>query len=62
MQDVLEHNHKFDTAGLLKQDPSYEGRLKYWNNELCEKHPHTFDFAISVSSMCLYYALAAKPM
>ncbi|MCJ1317757.1 hypothetical protein MMC15_003084 [Xylographa vitiligo] len=48
VQDVLEHNRKFDAAGLLKQDPSYEGRLKYWSNDLCEKHPQTFDFAISL--------------
>ncbi|MCJ1396589.1 hypothetical protein MMC18_009480 [Xylographa bjoerkii] len=48
VQDVLEHNHRFDAAGLLKQEPSYGGRLKYWSNELCEKHPQTFDFAISL--------------
>ncbi|MCJ1284065.1 hypothetical protein MMC26_003396 [Xylographa opegraphella] len=48
VQDILERNHKFDAAGLLKQDPSYEGRLKYWNSELCERHPQTFDFAISL--------------
>lgn len=48
VEDTLEHNKKFDAQGLVAQDRSREGRLKYWDNELCAKHPHTFDFAVTV--------------
>ena len=48
VETTLEHNHKFDAKGILGQDPSREGRLKYWTNELCQKHPHTFDFVVTV--------------
>ncbi|MCJ1474792.1 hypothetical protein MMC13_003452 [Lambiella insularis] len=48
VQDTLEHNHRFDSKGLISKDPSYEGRLKYWTNDLCQKSPHTFDLAISL--------------
>ena len=49
VENTLEHNHKFNAKGLLTQDPSYEGRLKYWTNELCAHHPQTFDFVLTVS-------------
>lgn len=39
----------FDAQGLVAQDPSYQGRLKYWDNDLCRRHPHLFDFAVTVS-------------
>lgn len=39
----------FDAQGLLSKDPSHGGRLKYWDNELCKKQPHLFDFAVTVS-------------
>lgn len=48
VEDTLEHNHKFDAKCIISADPSREGRLKYWNNELCTKHPLTFDFAVTV--------------
>ena len=48
VEKTLEKNHKFDAKGLLSQDPSREGRLKYWTNELCAKRPHTFDFVVTV--------------
>ena len=48
VENTLEHNKKFDAEGLKKVDPSIEGRLKYWNNGLTKKHPHTFDFVISL--------------
>lgn len=51
VENTLEHNKIFDAHGLLAADPSGEGRLKYWDNELCAKHPHTFDFAVTVSSI-----------
>ncbi|MCJ1480124.1 hypothetical protein MMC06_000278 [Schaereria dolodes] len=48
VENTLLDNHKFNAKGLLAQDPSYERRLKYWNNELCAKHPHTFDFVVTL--------------
>lgn len=49
VENTLENSHNFDAKGLVSQDPSYEGRLKYWTQELCAKHPHTFDFVITVA-------------
>ena len=48
VEDTLEHNHKFDAKGIISADTSTDGRLKYWNNELCKKHPHIYDFAVTV--------------
>ncbi|KAI4173893.1 MAG: hypothetical protein LQ343_002661 [Gyalolechia ehrenbergii] len=48
VENTLEQNREFDAQGLLSPDPSYEGRLKYWDNELCKKHPHLFDFAVTL--------------
>ena len=49
VEKTLEKNHLFDAKGLLQKEPSYEGRLKYWTNELCREHPQTFDFIVTVS-------------
>ncbi|KAL9022697.1 MAG: hypothetical protein Q9185_000126 [Variospora sp. 1 TL-2023] len=38
----------FDAQGLLAKDPSSPGRLKYWDNDLCRKQPHLFDFAVTL--------------
>lgn len=48
VENILEHNEAFDAKGLLAEDPSYEGRLKYWNNAVTKKHPHTFDFVVTL--------------
>ena len=48
VEDTLEHNRTFDATAIVARDPSREGRLKYWNNELCAKHPLTFDFVVTV--------------
>ena len=48
VETTLEHNKKFDAHGLVSTDASREGRLKYWTNELCAKHPHTFDICITL--------------
>lgn len=50
VEDTLEHNKVFDAKSIVAKDPSREGRLKYWNNELCAKHPLTFDFVVTVLS------------
>lgn len=48
VEDTLEHNHTFNAKSIVSADTSRDGRLKYWNNELCKKHPLTFDFAVTV--------------
>ncbi|KAL6721813.1 hypothetical protein ACLMJK_000918 [Lecanora helva] len=48
VEDTLEHNSTFDAKSIAAQDPSREGRLKYWNNELCKTHPLTFDFVVTL--------------
>jgi NAD+ kinase len=48
VENILEANKIFDAKGLLAEEPSYEGRLKYWNNEVTKKHPQTFDFVVSL--------------
>lgn len=48
VENTLENNRKFDAEGLKKLDPTYESRLKYWNNDMTRKHPHTFDFVVSL--------------
>jgi NAD+ kinase len=48
VENTLEHNKAFDAEGLLRDNPEYEGRLKYWNNELAKRKPHTFDFVVTL--------------
>lgn len=50
VEHTLEGNKIFDKKGLLEKDPSYEGRLKFWTNELCEWKPQTFDIVLAVST------------
>ena len=54
VEDTLEKNEKFDAKSLVSTEPSREGRLKYWNNQLAKKHPHTFDFVVTVGQTILY--------
>jgi NAD+ kinase len=51
VEETLAHNKLFDAKGLLEKDPSYEGRLRFWTNELCHDKPQTFDIALAVSSL-----------
>lgn len=46
VEDTMKDNKHFDCQGLLKANPEFEGRLKYWDNELAKNRPHTFDFCI----------------
>jgi NAD+ kinase len=48
VEDTLKHNKAFDAAGMLEEHPEYEGRLKYWNNDLAKRKPHTFDFVVTL--------------
>lgn len=48
VEDTLKDNEAFDAKGIINEDTSYQSRLKYWNTELAQKRPHTFDFVISL--------------
>lgn len=48
VEDTMKENPIFDAEGLVKEDPSYGERLKYWDNELCRRRPHTFDFIVTL--------------
>ena len=48
VEDTMKENEVFDAKGLAAEDPSFAERLKYWDNELARKHPHTFDFVVTL--------------
>ncbi len=48
VENILEHNETFDAKSLLAEDPSHEGRLKYWTTEVTKKRPHTFDIVVTL--------------
>ena len=48
VENTLEKNKTFDAEGLLAEDPTYKGRLRYWDNDLAKRRPHTFDFVITL--------------
>ncbi|KAI9718052.1 MAG: hypothetical protein M1812_004310 [Candelaria pacifica] len=48
VEKTLEKNHKFDAKGLVSEDETFQDRLRYWTVELCARHPHTFDFVITL--------------
>ncbi|EXJ55924.1 serine/threonine protein kinase [Cladophialophora yegresii CBS 114405] len=48
VEDNLKDNPIFDAEGLVAEDPSIGDRLKYWDTELARRHPHTFDFVVTL--------------
>lgn len=48
VEDTMEQSKSFDAQSLLAQDSSFEHRLRYWNNELCSKKPHTFEICVAL--------------
>ena len=54
VEDKLEEDAKFGAKGILERgDGKFEGRLKYWDNELCRRRPNTFDIVLGVCSTIL---------
>ena len=52
VEDKLEADPKFDAKGLLEEGQGkFEGRLKYWDNDLCRRRPNTFDIVLGVSKL-----------
>ena len=48
VEDTMQHSKVFDAEGLIAKDPSYKDRIRYWNNELCAKKPHTFEIVVAL--------------
>lgn len=48
VEDTMKQNIIFDAAGLIAEDDTFPGRLKYWNNDLAKRRPHTFDFVVTL--------------
>lgn len=46
VEDTMQENKDFDAQAILQALPECEDRLKYWNNDLAKRRPHTFDFCI----------------
>jgi NAD+ kinase len=53
VEHTLEDNKAFDAQGLLENNPTYKGRLKFWTNELCAQKPQTFDIVLAVRTQAL---------
>lgn len=49
VEDTLRSAKAFGAEELVAKHESYKDRLRYWNNDLCQKEPHTFDIIIAVS-------------
>lgn len=46
VEDTMKENKDFNAQAILKALPGCEDRLKYWDNDLARRRPHTFDFCI----------------
>lgn len=49
VEETMKNSESFNAPSIHKNDDSRKDRLRYWNNELCHKRPHTFDIVIAVS-------------
>ena len=48
VEQRLETHPDFAAWQLLEEEPSAEGRLKYWDVQLAMENPHLFDFVITL--------------
>jgi NAD+ kinase len=44
----LETHPDFGALQLVQDEPSAEGRLKYWDPKLAQEQPHLFDFVVTL--------------
>ncbi|KAJ5325616.1 ATP-NAD/AcoX kinase [Penicillium brevicompactum] len=44
----LETHPDFGALQLVEEEPSAEGRLKYWDPKLAQQQPHLFDFVVTL--------------
>ncbi|QIW94691.1 hypothetical protein AMS68_000209 [Peltaster fructicola] len=48
VEDTMKDSKCFDAQGLCDEGPDFKDRLKYWDNELCRKKPHTFEIVVAL--------------
>ncbi|KAL1302918.1 hypothetical protein AAFC00_003240 [Neodothiora populina] len=48
VEDTMKHNEAFDAPAIYKDDSSKKSRLRFWNDDLCRKRPHTFDIVVAL--------------
>ncbi|KKA22748.1 NAD+ kinase [Rasamsonia emersonii CBS 393.64] len=48
VEDRLKDHPDFNAAGLIEEEPSAAGRLKYWDTKLASEHPQMFDFVVTL--------------
>ena len=48
VEDTLEHNQRFNAPDIVAQASCASARLKYWTNDMAAKHPHKFDFVVTL--------------
>lgn len=44
----METHPDFGTLQLLQEEPSAQGRLKFWDSKLAQDQPHLFDFVVTL--------------
>lgn len=44
----LKDHPDFNAVGLIEEEPSAAGRLKYWDTNLASEHPQMFDFVVTL--------------
>ncbi|TGZ84462.1 ATP-NAD kinase [Ascodesmis nigricans] len=44
----LQNSKRFNSAGMVEQNPELEGMLKYWTPDLCWTNPETFDLVLTL--------------
>jgi NAD+ kinase len=48
VEESMRHNADFNGDALIEEEPSAQGRLKYWNSKLSADRPQMFDFVITL--------------
>ncbi|KAK7204247.1 ATP-NAD kinase-like domain-containing protein [Myxozyma melibiosi] len=48
VEDILKDNALFDSAKMVKNDPSKQDRLRYWTPDICHDTPQIFDLVVTL--------------
>ncbi|QKX58393.1 uncharacterized protein TRUGW13939_05515 [Talaromyces rugulosus] len=48
VEESMRNNADFNGDALIEEEPSAQGRLKYWNSKLSADRPQMFDFVITL--------------
>ena len=47
----MKESESFNAPSIVRNDETRKDRLRYWNDDLCHRRPHTFDIVIAVSDL-----------